>query len=294
MCDIAPVTSLADIRAWIGVGVIVATVIAAWWAYRRDRLVLLGLALLVLALVPALDLPAIGRELRHAFAERYVYASSAGLALVAAAGLAFLSRRRLPRRAALIVVTLLGMAYATGTLARNRVWRDDLTLWADAETKAHDSAVIYQNLGFALMFEGRAEEGEAMLRRAHALKPELDDELISRGILHARAGRWMEAALSFQAVLTFEPSSAVAHYNLGWTYEKLGWRDAAIEEYRRAVALAPEYSDAHSNLGVALAESGRLGEALPHLEKAAAAAPEDPSHRRNLERARELMAARPE
>jgi Flp pilus assembly protein TadD len=104
----------------------------------------------------------------------------------------------------------------------------------------------------------------------------------------------MEAALSFQAVLTFEPGSAVAHYNLGWTYEMLGWRDPAIAEYRRAVAIAPAYADAHSNLGVALAESGRLGEALPHLEQAATAAPDDPSHRRNLERARKLMAARPE
>jgi hypothetical protein len=162
MCDIAPVTSLADIRAWIGVAAIVATVVAAWWAYRRDRLALLGLALLVLTLVPALYLPALGRDLRYAFAERYAYAASAGLALVAAAGLAGLLRQRWPRRAALILVTVLAMAYATGTVARNRVWHDDLTLWTDAETKAQDSAVIYQNLGFALMFEGRAEEGEPM------------------------------------------------------------------------------------------------------------------------------------
>jgi tetratricopeptide (TPR) repeat protein len=154
--------------------------------------------------------------------------------------------------------------------------------------------VIYRNFGFALLYEGRTEEGKAMLRRAHALQPDLDDELIDRGIMHARGGRLMSAVSNFQAVLAFDPSSAVAHYNLGWTYERLGWRDPAIAEYRRAVAIAPGYADAHSNLGVALAESGRLREALPHLEAAAAAAPDETSHRANLERARRLLAASPE
>jgi tetratricopeptide (TPR) repeat protein len=189
------------------------------------------------------------------------------------------------------VTLMLAAALAAGTLARNRVWRDDRTLWADAESKAGESAVIYRNLGFALLFDGETDEGEAMLRRAFALKPDLDDELIRRGILHARAGRLMEAVLSFQAVLIFAPGSAVAHYNLGWVYEKLGWRDRAIDEYRRAVALAPDYADAHSNLGIALAESGRLVEALEHFEKAAAADPGNRSHARNLERAREMIAA---
>jgi tetratricopeptide (TPR) repeat protein len=294
MPDIAPVTSLVDLRAWIGVGVVVAAMVVAWWAYRRDRLAWLGLTVLVLTLLPALYLPALGRELRHAFAERYAYFSSTGLALVAAAALTLLLRHRLSRRPVLVLVTLLAMAYAGGTLARNRVWRDDLTLWTDAEAKAHGSAVIYQNLGFALIFENRPEEGAAMLRRAHELKPELDDQLISRGILHARGGRLMEAVLSFQAVLTFEPNSAVAHYNLGWAYDRLGWRDAAIAEYRLAVAIFPDYADAHSNLGVALAEAGRLDEALGHFERAAAVAPDNPSHRQNLERARRRLARRPD
>jgi Flp pilus assembly protein TadD len=294
MHDIAPVASLADLRAWVGVGVVIAGMVVAWWAYRRERLVLLGIALLVLTLLPALYLPALGRDLRHAFAERYAYLSSAGLAIIVAAGLAPLLRRTVARRVSLILVALLAVIYASGTLARNRVWRDDLTLWTDAEAKAHGSAVVYQNLGFALMFDGRSEEGEAMLRRAHALKPELDDELIARGILHAREGRLMEAVVSFQAVLTFEPDSAVAHYNLGWTYEQLGWRETAIAEYRRAVAIAPGYADAHSNLAVALAESGRLQQALQHFEAAVDAAPDDPSHRSNLERARKLLAASPD
>jgi len=294
MPDIAPVASLVDLRAWIGMAAVVMIVVAAWWAYRRDRLVLLGLTLLALTLLPALYLPALGRELRHAFAERYAYFPSAGLALVAAAGLAMLLRQRSLRRPALIVATMLAVAYASGTVARNRVWRDDLSLWADAETKARDSGEICRNLGFALLFERRIEEGEAMLRRAHALKPDLDDELINRGILHAREGRLMSAVLNFQAVLAFAPDSAVAHYNLGWAYEGIGWREKAIAEYRRAVAIFPEYADAHSNLGVALAESGLLDEALRHLEMAAAAAPDNPSHRQNLERARRMTAAPPE
>jgi tetratricopeptide (TPR) repeat protein len=294
MHDIAPVASLADLRAWIGAAAVAAVIVAAWWSYRRDRLVALGLTLLVGTLLPALYLPSLGRELRHAFAERYAYFPSAGLALVVAAGLAWLLHQRRSRRPVLVLVTLLATAYAGGTLARNRVWRNDLTLWTDAEAKARDSAVIYQNLGFALLFEGHSGEGEAMLRRAHALKPELDEELISRGILHARRGHLMKAVVSFQAVLAFEPNSAVAHYNLGWAYDRLGWRDAAITEYRRAVALFPEYADAHSNLGVVLAESGRLDEALRHFEKAAAAAPDNPSHRRNLERARSEIARRPD
>ena len=74
--------------------------------------------------------------------------------------------------------------------------------------------------------------------------------LLERSVEDMRS-RGMEISLLFAARIPF--------------YERLGWRDPAIAEYRRAVAIAPGYADAHSNLGVALAESGRLREALPHL-----------------------------
>ena len=53
-----------------------------------------------------------------------------------------------------------------------------------------------------------------------------------------------------------------------------GRSEAALDAYRRAVALAPEAREVHHNLARALGELGRPGEALPLYEKALALDPE--------------------
>lgn len=73
-----------------------------------------------------------------------------------------------------------------------------------------------------------------------------------------------------------EPVSAADWFERGAEREATD-RDAAIEAYRRAVAIDPEHVGSWINLGALLCEAGRCQEALALYERAAGLALDDPS-----------------
>jgi tetratricopeptide (TPR) repeat protein len=75
------------------------------------------------------------------------------------------------------------------------------------------------------------------------------------------------------------PSSDVAHANLGADYLKLGEKENAVHELEIAAKLNPENRETQSNLGQALTSSGRPVEAAKAFGKAVALEPENPDLR---------------
>ena len=72
----------------------------------------------------------------------------------------------------------------------------------------------------------------------------------------------------YQSVLSSNPSSWLAHNNLGVVLFKQGQVNQAFEHYKAAIELNPNYADAHNNFANALAERGRGDEAVFHYRRA--------------------------
>jgi tetratricopeptide (TPR) repeat protein len=94
--------------------------------------------------------------------------------------------------------------------------------------------------------------------------------------LLAQMDRYKDAEGWFQRVLAAEPNNAVAHFNLGFTREKLGAHEQAIASFREAVRLSPKIDRAWYGMGMCLAHLGRHEEAAAALEHAAELQPMNP------------------
>ena len=81
-------------------------------------------------------------------------------------------------------------------------------------------------------------------------------------------GRRDEAFGHFTAAVKLRPDYVLAQKNLGDIHIWRGELEVAERQYRMAVRIEPRYAEAQSSLGVALARQGKMDEALVHMQQA--------------------------
>ena len=237
--------SLSPVNVSAALGLLAICAFTAGRAWGRAGL--LGLAWLVAFLLPGGALARPGSEIARA--ERFLYLPSVGFCLAAGAAVHRLGLRA-PRTAAALGAAAV-TALAVGTLARNPVWRDDLSLFRDTAAKT-EAYLVRNNLGLAYDARGMMPEALAQYRRALQLNPAAVKTYSNMGVALGRAGRLAEAAELLEAAVRIAPHFAEGHNNLGVALDGLGRRSEAIAHYREALRLKPEYQDAAHNLRAAL------------------------------------------
>jgi len=122
------------------------------------------------------------------------------------------------------------------------------------------------NLGLALMNQGRMEEAEACFRRNLGL---VASTYFNLGLTLFRTQRYAEALEYFRRALELEPENPEFHNLLGQTYDELGQPVEAEQSLRRAIEIDGNYALGYYDLGVILAKrEGRNQEALEAFEQA--------------------------
>ncbi|MBI5184621.1 MAG: tetratricopeptide repeat protein [Nitrospinae bacterium] len=144
---------------------------------------------------------------------------------------------------------------------RNYVYRDELSLWTDAASKAKANERARNNLGDVYNGLGLYEEAAAELREAVRIEPRYAEAHYNLGVVYGRMGRRQEALRELRLSEVHHYSSPELYYNLGVLYEETGLLDKAEEKYLIAVKLNPGHSRAYNNLGNIHARQGRLEEA---------------------------------
>lgn len=98
--------------------------------------------------------------------DRQLYLASIGPLALAGLALSLLPRGKLA------ATGLLALALAAGTILRNQDYRSEAALWRDTVRKSPGSARAWNNLGYALQLEGKAQDACAAYARALRLDPE--------------------------------------------------------------------------------------------------------------------------
>lgn len=84
------------------------------------------------------------------------------------------------------------------------------------------------------------EEDETLKAKEYAFNPLQAEKEIKVGDFYFKKGSFKAAALRYEEATRWNPSSAEAFLKLGRAQQKLKNEKAALEAYRKYVALAPE------------------------------------------------------
>lgn len=196
--------------------------------------------------------------------EHRVYLPSAGATVALATVLLCAAGRVLAgapvARQAAFALVLTALPLAAATHARNRVWKDEVTLWTDAMAKSPGK-----------------ERPRIMLGAAR----------LQLGLEHARRGELDRAEREYREAIRVAPELAQAHANLGVVLVRQGRAEEGLAEHRRAFEIEPIPENA-MNLAMTLEATHRLEEAAAMYQRFVDSAGD--RHPEGVERARRRIA----
>jgi tetratricopeptide (TPR) repeat protein len=165
---------------------------------------------------------------------------------------------------------------------RNRVWRDNFTLFSETAEKVPDSPRVRGGLGLAYQQMDRLPEAAREFERAIELNPRLVDAHFSLAYVYEKSGRTEEAIAAYERVVRLDPGFRDVYFNLAGLYVKKGRLEAARQAYSQHIARQPDDIEARNNLGVVYAMLDRLAEAEAQWRQVLVLSPDNQSARDNI------------
>ncbi len=175
------------------------------------------------------------------------------------------------------ILAVLMIIYGVGTVYRNTVWKNNVTLWTDAMEKSPYELLVYNNLSVAYKNVGEYEKAKEVLFRGIRLFPnewlyhynlavlfnisgEMDYALleydraimlnpkalsayVGKGSIYLQKEDIGKGMAIFQEVINRRPEHALAHYYMARAFHKLGQREDAEEELELAIHYAGKAND---------------------------------------------------
>ena len=252
----------------VGVSALVLLIVSAvvLAGGRKHSFLLVGWLWYLGMLVPVIGLVQVGGQAR---ADRYTYLPQIGLYIMVAWAAVDLTsswryrRALLGSGAALALATLLVLAHI-----QTAYWENSFSLMTHTIACTPDNSLVHNNLGYALVAQGKLREAIQHYEQALHIRPGYPEAHNNLGVALADEGKLAEAVQHYERALQFKPDYAEAYNNLGSAVADQGKLDEAVHDCERALQLKPDYPEAHNNLGIVLARQGHVSEAIQHYERA--------------------------
>ena len=212
--------------------------------------------------------------LLDAVMEHRTYLPLVGFALLATAILSWayrtvtsLNSNDLPISLVQTGMLLILVLFSMIIIDRNKVWKDELTLWADARQKSPGLVRPYNNLGEAHDKLGNYDQAIGEFKEALKINPKYFFGLNNLGNIYGKQGKYEEAISYFQKALHQKSDYSPAHYNIARAYDLVGKKQEAAESYRKAIQFNPYFEQAFYNLAYLSMELSGFDEAIENFNK---------------------------
>jgi predicted negative regulator of RcsB-dependent stress response len=244
--------SLFEYPTWISVSIILLLLILALILIKKNRLIPFCIFFFFIVLAPSSSLI----PLWDIMVEYRLYLPIFSYSLILTMGFHYfyqlLARHysaKLAQGMAVGISILTLCFYSVITIERNKIFKDDLTLWSDAAKKSPYKMRVHHNLGKAYVERGNIDkaiqEGEIALR----LMANVDKKENIKFVLNLLGGAYFakgetDVALRlFQRAIEVDPNFATSYYNVGCILATKKEKDKTLEYLKKAIALDPKYKD---------------------------------------------------
>ncbi|XP_064614962.1 protein O-mannosyl-transferase TMTC4-like [Liolophura sinensis] len=246
------ITSLADPRilAAIAFWAFMGLIIYSCWkeeVSHHERVLLLGLAFLVIPFLPATNLLF---RVGFVIAERVLYLSTAGFCLLIATGVQRMAKHFPASIPVLrLVLPVLVVIMISRCIQRSAEWRNELVLFTAGARVCPLNAKVHYNIGKVVSDRGDEEYAIQKYREAIELYPEYDQAMNNLGNILKDRGDNQEAESILTRAVKIRPDFAAAWMNLGIVQASLNKFTEAEKSYFTAISHRRKYPDCYYNLG---------------------------------------------
>jgi protein O-mannosyl-transferase len=210
-----------------------ALIFAVWKFFRKNKIMVFGSLFFLFSIALVLQILPVGGAV---IADRYTYIPYLGLFIIIGHYLVQLFNTGPGKMSATGYAVIGGasLVFCAITWQRIGVWKDSITLWEDTVKKSTISPKIYGNLGNAYTEAKRYQEALVNLNECVRLKPDYDQGLYNRGLVHYHMGKYKEAIEDYTAALRSNPKLARAYFNRAGTYYYTQQYQAALSDALKA------------------------------------------------------------
>ena len=270
----------SDIRFFLSFFALLAIVLATLALGKKHPMLALGVAFYFITLgISSNTLILISSN----FGERFLFVPTIGYSLVVIYLLhKFIEERyqqqRNGRRIMIGVFAFIFLSYGLVATARNKAWKDNITLF-EADIKHNsNSAKAYAALGSAYRIEAEKSKGlddkNMWLKKAVdaytkclEIYPDYAETYYNLGVTYGLAGNKKEAARYYNISLTYNPNRFEVLNNLGVIYLDVNKIDSAKMMFEHILQLDDEYPGALVNLGLIYLNASDFTRAKANFEK---------------------------
>jgi len=247
---------------------VLALVVAAFVSLRWTRALIVGCATFLVLLFPATGVIKFTDVL---VANRYVYLPFLGVLLLLGASVAKLlahgqaSGPTKRTRCLAVIGVVLVLAESTATRCYISHWMDTVRLHRHMLTVTPDAPALHNDLGNALLMDGKIEEARRSFQRALRLAPWFPLARCNLAQLLLSEGKTEQAIEHCLFVVQAFPDFPHTYYILGAIYQSQKEYTKAIECLTVGLGLTPYSLEQRRSLARALASAQRAAEAITQL-----------------------------
>jgi tetratricopeptide (TPR) repeat protein len=196
--------------------------------------------------------------------------------------------RNVPKMASPLVAAII-LILAGTTYARNAVWVSWNSIWSDVVTKSPNKPRAHNVLGIGYFYDLKFDEAMREYQEAVRLRPDFIEAYVNMGLIYKARKQFAESISTYHKILSISAYNAQHFANMyneiGMSYAEMGEVDQSVSAFAAAVKHVPDSTEFRNNYAFALTLRGNMDAAL-HEYRAALAI--DPANIYALEAIQEM------